>query len=145
MKLAWIENGKIRDVCHSNPNECYHPDIAALYSVQVPDKSDNGDGWDGVTLTKPLPPAPAPAVAVIPPSVSVITFKMLFTCAERIAIRAAIATDPVVSDWWSLLQDPRLTTVDMSLASVQSALDYLTLIGKLAVGRKAQILTGIAI
>jgi hypothetical protein len=41
-----------------------------------------------------------------------------------------------------LLNDPRTTTVDLSLESIQDALDYMTSVGILAVGRKAEILTG---
>ena len=60
MKYAWIENGKIRDVAHSNPSEIYHPDVAVFYNTQVPDNAVNGDGWVSGQLVKPEPPAPAP-------------------------------------------------------------------------------------
>jgi hypothetical protein len=58
MKYAWIENDKIRDVAHSNPTEIYHPDVAALYTTEVPDDAANGDGWVNGALVKPEPPAP---------------------------------------------------------------------------------------
>lgn len=60
MKFAWIENGKIRDVAHSNPNDIYHPDVAKFYDTQVPDDAANGDGWVNGQLVKPEPPPPAP-------------------------------------------------------------------------------------
>ena len=62
MKYAWIENAKIRDIAHSNPEEIYHPDIAKLYDTQVPDDATNDDGWvNGVLVKKePAPPAPPP-------------------------------------------------------------------------------------
>ena len=62
MKYAWIENGKIRDVAHSNPSEIYHPDVAKFYDTQVPDNAVNGDGWVNGALTKPDPPTPFVAV-----------------------------------------------------------------------------------
>jgi hypothetical protein len=61
MKYAWIENDKIRDVAHSNPAEIYHPDVAALYTTQVPDDAVNGDGWVNGALVKPVIPEPTPA------------------------------------------------------------------------------------
>lgn len=60
MKYAWIENDRIRDVCHGDPNECYHPDVAKFYDTQVPDDAVNGDGWVGGALVKPEPAPPAP-------------------------------------------------------------------------------------
>jgi hypothetical protein len=61
MKYAWIENDKIRDVAHSNPVEIYHPDVAALYTTQVPDDAVNGDGWVNGALVKPVVVEPTPA------------------------------------------------------------------------------------
>ena len=60
MKFAWIENDKIRDVAHSNPNDIYHPDVAKFYDTQVPDDAANGDGWVNGQLVKPEPPPPGP-------------------------------------------------------------------------------------
>jgi len=59
MKYAWIENDKVRDVAHSDPEEIYHPDVAKFYDTQVPDDAVNGDGWVNGVLVKPEP-APAP-------------------------------------------------------------------------------------
>ena len=53
MKHAWIENGKVRDVAHGNPEEIYHPDVAKFYDTQVPDDAANGDEWVNNVLTKP--------------------------------------------------------------------------------------------
>ena len=63
MKYAWIENGKVRDVAHSDPSKIYHQDVAVLYDTQVPDDATNGDGWVDGQLVKPEPPPPAPAPA----------------------------------------------------------------------------------
>ena len=49
MTKAWIENDIIRDIAPADPFDCYHPDIAAHYSVDVPDDAENGDTFkDGV-------------------------------------------------------------------------------------------------
>jgi len=76
-----------------------------------------------------------------PPLVSVITYKLLFTSAERIATKAS--TDPVIVDLQDLMNDPRTTHVDLSLQSISDALDYMTHLGLIAAGRKAEILTGV--
>lgn len=60
MKYAWIENDKIRDICHGNPNELYHPEVAKFYTTQVPDEAVNGDGWVDGQLVKPEPTPSAP-------------------------------------------------------------------------------------
>lgn len=142
MRKAWIENGAIRDICHGNPNELYHPDVAKFYTADVPDDAANGDGWDGTTLTKPVIPEPAPVEppAPVPPKVSPVEFMLLFTSPERIAIKAARQTDPVIDDWLDIVQDPRLTHVDLGLKSTHDALDYLTAQGMLDAGRKDEII-----
>ncbi len=144
MKNAWIENNSVRDVAPGIPAEIYHPDVAAHYSVEVPDEAENGDTFvDGVLTKRPVPPTPEPVEppAPVPPRVTVIEYKMLFTSHERIAVKAS--TDPVIIDLQELMNDPRTTTVDLSLASIQGALDYMTSLGLIAVGRKAEILTGV--
>lgn len=142
MKQAWIESGVIRDVAQGDPQALYHPDIAALYGTEVPDDAENGDAFsDGVLTKKVVVAEPEPeAAAPVPPKVDVITYKMLFTSAERIATKTS--ADPVIQDLQDLMNDPRTQNVDLALKSVQDALDYMTYLGILAVGRKAEILTG---
>lgn len=57
MKYAWVENEKIRDICQGgNPTECYTFDVAANYTVSVPDDAKNGDGYvDGEWIPAPVP------------------------------------------------------------------------------------------
>jgi len=144
MKYAWIEAAAIRDIAPSNPAEIYHPDIAALYSVQVPDDAEQGDTFSNGVLTKRVIPEyipPEPAAPTPPPKVSVIEYKMLFTSAERIAVKAS--ADPVIIDLQELMNDPRTANVDLALQSISDALDYMTYLGLIAVGRKAEILTGV--
>lgn len=145
MKYAWIENDRIRDICHGNPAECYHPDVAKFYDTEVPDDAANGDGWVNGQLVKPEPPAPVePPEPVQPPApkVSPIEFMLLFTSAERVALKAARATDPVIDDWLEIVEDPRLSHVDLGLQSTKDALDYAVSIDILTTERRDQILAG---
>jgi hypothetical protein len=145
MKKAWIENGVIRDICPGDPNELYRPEVAELYSTDVPDDAENGDGWvDGALVKRPAPePAPEPiSQPVQRPRVSPVEFKLLFTPQERVAIKLARAGDPVIDDFMEIVGDPRLTYVDLNLQSTQDALGYLAAKGILAGDRKAQILEG---
>ena len=144
MKFAWIENDRIRDVAPGNPAELYHPDIAKFYDTEVPDDAANGDGWVNGQLVKPEPPAPVEPPAPEPTyaKVSPVEFKLLFTPQERVAIKAARANDPVIDDFYDIVEDPRLTFVDLGLQSTQDALSYLVQQGLLTVERRQQILAG---
>jgi hypothetical protein len=146
MKKAWIENNQIRDIAIGDPAGLYHPDVAAFYNTDVPDEAQNGDGWvDEQLVPRPIPELSAPepvTPVVVYPTVSTIEFKLLFTSLERIAIKTSV--DPVVQDFFSLIEDPRLTNVRLGLKSTQDALAYLETVDILAAGRKAEILTGIA-
>ena len=147
MKKAWIENNQIRDIAIGDPAGLYHPDVAAFYNTDVPDEAQNGDGWvDGQLVPRPIPEPVIPepvAPVVVYPTVSAIEFKLLFTSVERIAIKTSV--DPVVQDFFSLIEDPRLTSVRLGLKSTQDALTYLEAISILNAGRKDQILTGVAV
>lgn len=127
------------DVC-ADPANSFHPDIASDF-VAVPDEVQAGwirtDGqWSA--------PAPAPQPEPVPvyPKVTPVEFKMLFTSAERIAIKEARATDPVIDDYFDIVEDPRLQVVDLGLHSVQEGIQYLQTIGILTEDRVSQILAG---
>ena len=146
MKYAWIENNVIRDIASGDPSDTYHPNIAALYSVKVPDEASNGDSfadgyWSARVVEDSTTVVEKPA-AVIPPKVTPLQYKLLFTPMERVAINSAKGSDPLLEDLFSILDDLRLTEVDLALASTQESLDYLEYKGLLASGRKAEILTG---
>lgn len=144
MSYAWLEGTVIRDICSGEPSELYHPDVAKHYATWVPDDAVAGDLWENNVLTRRTAEPPAvevqPPTATLPPTVSITTFKMLFTTSERIA--AKTSTDPVVVDLHELMNDPRTTEVNLALKSVGDYLSYLTHLGLIAEGRKAEILTG---
>lgn len=136
---ARIINDVAVDVC-TDPANCFHPDIAREF-VAVPDEVQ--PGWirkDGQWSA----PAPAPRPEPVPvyPTVTPVEFKMLFASAERIAIKEARTTDPVVDDYFDIVEDPRLQVVDLGLHSVQEGIRYLQTIGILTEDRVGQILAG---
>lgn len=59
------------------------------------------------------------------PNVSPVEFKLLWTSQERAAIKTLKDTDPIVDDFYEIIDDPRLTLVNLSLTSTQQAVDYL--------------------
>lgn len=121
-KKAWVEDGKIRDICpFESPLDCYIPEIAANYSIDVPDNAANGDLWDGVTITKPVVEEP-PIIPIESPKVSLVNFLLLFTGAERVAARALRATDPIIDDFWKLLEIS--TTIDLGLQVTKDGVAY---------------------
>lgn len=75
--------------------------------------------------------------------VSPVQFKLLFTPAERVAIQAARASDPVIEDFMAIVEDPRLTHVDLGLKSTREALAYLSAQGLITQERVQAILSGV--
>ncbi len=126
MKYAWIENDKIRDVAHSNPTEIYHPDVAALYTTQVPDDAVNGDGWVNGALVKPVVVEPTPA----PRQWTADNFRTGMTLAEKTK--------------WDNNSAPEIITVKAELpkelAGATELLDFLVSSSVISAETKAKIL-----
>ena len=142
---AWIEKSAVRDICPGNPDELYHPDIARLYDTEVPKGAKQGATKINGVWTNPVVPEPdpVPPAPVVPPKVSPVEFKLLFTSAERIAIKAARATNPIIADAYEILEDVRLTYVDLGLASNIGLIDYLVSLGLITTERSEIIKTGV--
>lgn len=138
---AWIENNIIRDIAHGNPIDLYHPDIARHYDTEVPANAENGDSWVNGQLVKKIV-APSPVVPAAPVTtqkiVSAIEFKLRFNSPERVSIYNS--TDLIVKDFVSLIDDPRLISVDLKLKSTTDAIDYLISVGIVNAGRRNEIL-----
>lgn len=115
MKWAWVENDVIRDVAHDTPSEIYHPDVAALYTVQVPDEACNGDGWVKGQLVKPE------VSEVIPP-----VFPRTWDCE---AVRSGLTLSEKVV--WDTDGKPEVVTAKLEFATpllyddAKSVLDFL--------------------
>jgi hypothetical protein len=136
---ARIINNVAVDVC-TDPANSFHPDIAREFE-QVPDEVK--PGWIRTDGQWAAPdPAPLPDPEPVYPKVTPVQFKLLFTSPERVAIKGARATDPVVDDLWELVEDPRMEYVDFGLKSVRDSIEYLATAGLIAPERVAEILAG---
>lgn len=142
MTFAWIENNTVRDVCEGVPQDLFAPEVAALYSTEVPEGTKPGYGLKNGNWVAPPAPPPAPVPAPVPPKVSPVEFLLLFTPQERVAIRAARPNDPVLDDFFDIVEDPRLTFVNLALPSVQGALYYLAANQFITDARREEILKG---
>ena len=143
MKHARIANNTAVDVRTESPEGFFTPEIAAQF-VEVPDEVENG--WlleSGIWSAPPAPPEPQPEpLQIDAPRGSPVEFKLLFTAQERVAIKAARATDPVIDDFFDIVEDPRLTHVNLGLQSTQDALAYLEATGLITTARRQEILAG---
>jgi hypothetical protein len=137
----------IAEVVTKDPATLFTAQIAALF-VPVSEDAEYRATWsdtDGKWIPVPLPdpePVEPPAPEPVYPKVSPVEFKLLFTSAERVAIKAVRATDVVIADFFDIVEDPRLTMVDLSLKSTQDALSYLVMQNLLTEERRAEILVG---
>lgn len=100
------------------------------------------DMWD--SYEEVIPPVPEP-VEVTPTvetleRISPVEFKLRFTPQERVAIRAARQTDAMVDDFFDIIDDPRLTYVDLTLTSTIEAVNYLASVNLIAADRVDEIL-----
>lgn len=148
--------------------ECFHPEIAALFSV-VPDGTEAGATLANGTWTNPpATSAPEPAATAYP-LLTPMQFYLSFTPTERMKIKALAATggvlansplfgnstaipqDPEIAEFWATfelaqsLNDP----VNPNLVSVQEGLTYLSAPtaptpAVITAARIPQILVGIA-
>lgn len=141
MKKAWIENNKIRDIANGNQSELFHPDIAVHFNTDVPDTAINGAELVNGVWVNPIIDAPIEATIVVP-KLSPIEFKMCFTPAERTAIDALKATDATIADAYSILDDVRLTEVDLNLQSNKDLIDYLVFKTAITAERAIEIKSG---
>jgi hypothetical protein len=127
----------------TDPTNQFHPTIADQFQV-VP--SNVKVGW---TLNASVWSAPAPVVVVDPvppapvlPFLTPVQFKMCFTTQERIAITAIKATDVALKAAYEILDDPRLTQVDLNLQSVKDMVAYIHSLNIITPERMASILAG---
>ena len=124
----------------TGPTNQFHPDIAAQFE-QVPDEVQAG--WirtDGQWSAPEPTPQPEPVPTY--PKVTPVQFKLLFTSPERVAIKGARATDPVVDDLLDLVEDPRMEYVDFGLKSVRDSIENLATAGLIAPERVGEIIIG---
>lgn len=141
-KFAWVENNVIRDLCNGDPAELYHPDVAVHYSTPVGDNVEKDFVLvNGEWAAPVVPEIPAP-VEVLQRTIEItpMDFKLRFTSQERVAIAAARATDPVIEDFYSILNDTRLTTLSLEDQNVLSFVAHLQSVGLVDAERATAIL-----
>lgn len=141
MKYARIINNIAVDVRMDSPVDFFTPEIAAEF-VEVPDQVE--DHWfliDDV-WTAPIIPQPI-VIAPLIPIISPVEFKLLFTPQERMAIIAERANDPILDDFFSILDDVRLKEINLNLESNKAVMAYLESKGLITAERKIEIMTGI--
>lgn len=123
--------------------QCVHASLVDLF-ILVDDDVTPGSTL-GMMGEWQIAAAHVPGVepAAEAPKVSPIEFKLLFTSPERVALDAARAGDPIVDDFFKIVDDSRLTVVDLGLKSTRDAVGYLALQGLIAEPRVAEILAGV--
>ena len=141
MKYARIVNGVAIDVRTESPECFFTPNIVAEF-VEVPEEVE--DHWVLIDNIWSAPIIPEPIVtSPLIPIISPVEFKLLFTPQERMAIKAARATDEILDDLFTILDDPRLKEVNLNLESNKAVMAYLESKGLITTERKAEIMTGI--
>lgn len=148
--------------------ECFHPEVASLFTV-VPDGTELGaTTTDGVTWTNPpARPAPEPASTVYD-LLTPMQFYLAFKTQERMMLKAlattglpansafnstatAIPVDPIIQEFWATYQmavssgahiDPNLTSIQEGLAYLASPTAPTPAV--ITAARIPQILAGIA-
>lgn len=141
MKFSRVINNVAYDVRADSPEGFFHPDVAAQFS-EVPNTVQEGWVKTGTKWAAPeaLPESEPAAPVYI--QVSPVQFKLLFTVPERVAITVARADDPILDDFYSILDDPRLTHVDFAILGNRQAVQYLAMKELIAPERVEQIIRG---
>lgn len=154
MVWARVTNDVAVEVIAFDPDGRFVPEVVAMFSP-VPDGVVVGSvrGADGNWTAPQAPDAEQPApVSPAITQVSPVEFKLLFTSSERLAIKAArayqgddetaLAVRDALNDFYEIVDDPRLTYVDLALESTRDAIEFLAGAGLIEPARVPEILTG---
>ena len=143
MKYARVVNQTAVDVRTKSPEGFFTPNVAAEF-VTVPEEIEDGWTFDGEVWAEPVQIDPNPIEPTASyPQLTPLEFKMCFTVTERLAIKAAKETDPILQDTYEILDDVRLKTVDLNLASNRALIDYLVSLSCVTLERAEQIKLGV--
>jgi len=134
MRYAKIENGKVENVIVLLDDDL--PKMPSDWTLIKSETANIGDDYiNGAFVAQ----APVYIEPIIIKTLSPIAFKLRFTPQERVAIYAS--TDVIVRDFISILDDPRLQSIDLSLQSTIDTVNYLISIGLVGSTRKDEILS----
>lgn len=145
--FARVINGTAVDVS-SDPENSFHPLLAAEF-IKVPAKVMQGWVLTGGTWAAPVSQAVEPVTPVeigklqpTPPE-----FLLLLTLQERVSVRAAGSSDLIIEDVLRMIDDPRVTFIDLTNPSVIEAINYLTTTAPplLTAERAARVLSGLSV
>ena len=114
MKYAYIRDGI---VVHVSSLSSEFVESAAVVTALDTDIVKVGYRYDGVAF---IPPVSTPITEISP-----IEFKLRFTSAERVKIRAARATDPAIDDFMDIIDDQHLQIVHLTLPETIGAVTYI--------------------
>ena len=96
-----------------------------------------------VEVVPPVPTEPVEPTNTDFYIISPVQFKLLFTSEERVAIKSARTSDPVIDDFFDIIDDPRLSIVNLKLSSTSEALTYFVTKNLITQVRKNEILNNI--
>ena len=130
---------KIIDSKVENVIELEDENIGLMPAEWVLVKSETANIGDDYINGVFIAQAPAYTEPVVIKTLSPIEFKLRFTAPERVAIYQS--TDLIVKDFVSLLDDVRLTQVDLTLQSTIDAVGYLAAQGLIEQTRVSEILS----
>lgn len=126
MKYARIVNNTIINATSLSPAEAFHPAVVAEFE-SVPEHVDIG--WQLIDDTWHAPNTDAALITNIEEEEQSIKltpseFMLLFTSPERLKLKALRAEDPILNDFFELIEHPTLVSIDLSRESTISALTY---------------------
>jgi hypothetical protein len=107
----------------TDPAAQFHPTIAAEFE---PVPAEVQRGWQRADNGTWSAPDPVDTAEPVPqrPQVGPTTFKMLWSSPERLKLKELRPADPVIDDFFDIIEDPRLEYVDLALQSTQNGIDY---------------------
>ena len=140
MKYAWVRDNTVVDTCVADPKTIFHKDVAENYNVMIANEIGTGatlvdDEWQNIQIQQTHDEEDRYML-------SPIEFKLCFTPQERVAIKAVSETDAILQDAYSLVDDQRLTFVNMHTRSVIELIDYLESCGLITQDRAIDIKSG---
>lgn len=126
MKFIILENDKVAGVFSmpASEVESFKNNNPHINIVAYTGNTNNIIGMNYTSTTGQLSGTPLSAVPVLLP-VSRTEFKQLFTPQERAAIKQAKNTDSLLQEYYEVLDDPSVTSIDLNL---QSTKDLVTLL-----------------
>ncbi len=151
-KFVRVVNGVVADVT-DDPQNKFHPDIASEF-IEAPDDVEvgwiftlNEEGDEELATPKIVDATHNFRLRVSRPE-----FKMLFTGTERVAVKQMRLGDingentivkMMLDDFFDLIEDDKLSAIEVDHPQVQDGLAYLVSIGILTEERKTEISKGI--